>query len=161
MKTIDRVVFGDLFRTQPVVRSPSPDINEYVDQLDRSVLTVLDVLAPLKTVTKRGRRPSSRWLSEAAVDAKRTRRRLERRWNGSGCEADRVAYRKACRRVNLEITRSRQSFTQQRLTEAADDQKVQWKIVKELLHADDRRTVVQSDEARCLCRLFSIFSWTS
>jgi len=31
---------------------------------------VLDVLAPLKTVTKRGGRPSSRWLSEAAVDAK-------------------------------------------------------------------------------------------
>ena len=75
---------------------------------------VLYVLAPLKTVTKRGGRPSSRWLSEAAVDAKRTRRRLERRWNSTGCEADRVAYRKACRHANLEITRSRQSFTQQR-----------------------------------------------
>jgi len=118
---------------------------------------VLVVLAPLKTVTKRSGFPSSRWLSLAAVDAKRTHRCLERRWNSTGCEADRVAYRKACRHANLEITRSRQSFTQQRLTEAAGDQKAQWKIVKELLHADDRRTVVQSDEARCLCRQFSKF----
>ena len=118
VKTIDAAVFGDLFRTQPVVRSPSTDVNEYVDQLKRSVLAVLDVLALLKTVTQHGGRPSSRWLSEAAVDAKRTHRRLERRWNSTGCEADCVAYRKACRHANLEITRSRQSATQQRLTKA-------------------------------------------
>ena len=48
-------------------------------------------------------------------------------------------------------------FTQQRLTEAAGDQKAQWNIVKELLHADDRRSVVQSDEARRLCRQLSKF----
>jgi len=49
--------------------------------------------------------------------------------------------------------RSRQFFTQQRLTEAACDQRAQWKIVKELLHVDDRRT----DEARRLCRQSSKF----
>jgi len=68
-----------------------------------------------------------------------------------------TAYRKACRHANLEITRSRQSFTQQRLTEAAGEQKAQWKIVNELLHADDRRTIVRSDEARHLCRQFNKF----
>ena len=155
VRTIGAAVFGDLFRTQPVVTSPSTAIDEYVDQLESSVSAVLDVLAPLKIVTKRGGRPSSRWLSEAAVDAKRTRR-LERRCNSTGREADCVAYRKACRHANLEITRSRQSFTRQRITEAAGDQKAQWKIVNEL-HADDRPTVVQSDEARCLCRQFSKF----
>jgi len=56
--TIDAVVFSNLFRTQPVVRSPSTDVNKYVDQLERSVSAVLDVLAPLKTVAKRGGRPS-------------------------------------------------------------------------------------------------------
>ena len=157
VKTTDAAAFGDLFCTQPVVTSPSTDVNEYVDQLERSVLAVLDVLVPLKTVTKRGGRPSSRLLSEVAVDAKRTRRRLERRWNSTGCEADHVAYRKACRHTNLEITRSRQSFTQQRLTEAAADQKAQCKIIKELLHGDDRRKVVQSDEARCLSSVQQIF----
>ena len=52
------VVFGNLFRTQPVVRSPSTDVNKYVGQLERSMSAVLDVLAPLKTVAKRGGRPS-------------------------------------------------------------------------------------------------------
>ena len=90
VKTTDAAAFGDLFRTQPVVRSPSTDVNEYVDQLERSVSAVLDVLAPLKTVTKHGGRPSTRWLTEVAVNAKRTRRRLEWRWNCTGYEADRV-----------------------------------------------------------------------
>ena len=58
VKTIDAVVFGNLFRTQPVVRSPSTDVNKYVGQLERSMSAVLDVLAPLKTVAKRGGRLS-------------------------------------------------------------------------------------------------------
>ena len=135
---------------------PSDDVDIYVDQLHKSITDVIDELAPLKTCTRRcGKRPRC-WLSDAAVQAKKERRRLERRWTKTRCEADRVAYRSACRHANLEMNRSRQSFYQNRLQESAGDHRSQWKTVRELLHIDSRRQM-EPAEARRLCGQFSRF----
>ena len=77
--------------------------DEFADQLEQSVVSVLDELAPLKICSKRCGRWSNRWLSESAVTAKRKRRRLERRWYRTRRQADHVVYCSACHEANAEI----------------------------------------------------------
>ena len=109
---------------------PLDDVDGFTRQLEQSVTDILDVLAPLKTCTKRRGKSDCRWLSDAAVTAKQTRRQLERRWKRSGFEADRIEYRSACRAANAAINASRSSFYKERLSAAAGDQKALWRISK-------------------------------
>ena len=117
--------------------APSDDVDGFTSQLERSVTGVLDTLAPLQSRTKRSGKTNSRWLSEAAVAAKRKRRQLECRWKRTQLESDRVAYRAACRVANS----SRSAFYNDRLTVASGDQRTVWRVAKELLHSDSRPAV--------------------
>ena len=154
---MDVTVFADCLCRQSVCTDPADSADKFADQLEQSVVSVLDELAPLKTCSKRCGRWSNRWLSESAVAAKRKRRRPERRWYRTRRQADRVVYRSACREANAEIIKSRQSFYQQRLNEAAGNHGAQWKIVRELLHSDDDHAVMEPAEAKRLCSQFSRF----
>lgn len=157
IKVIDPVVFAAALRRTPVYLSPSDDVDAFADQLEQSIRGVLDELAPMKTCKKRRGRRSNRWLSASAISAKRERRRREKRWRMTRCEADRHAYRSACRHANAEIDKSRQSFYQQRLDTATGNHSSQWKTVRELLHIDNQREEMQPEEARRLCIQFSRF----
>ena len=109
---------------------------------------------------KRRAKHNSRRLSAAAVDAKRRRRQLERRWKRTDAELDRVAYHAACRAVNAEITTARKSFYNSRLLEAGGDHKATWRVAKELLHCDDRPSDPSPKEAAKLWEDFSrFFRW--
>jgi len=105
IKTVDTTAFSELLRRTPVNTDPSDDVDEFAEQLEQSVTSVLDELAPLKRCVKRCVRKSRRWLTEAAVTTKQKRQRLERRWNRTRCDDDRIAYRSACREANAEINK--------------------------------------------------------
>ena len=87
----------------------------------------------------------------------RTRRQLERRWKATTKEADRVAYRAACRIANAEINASRAAFYNRQLSEADGDQRALWRVAKELLHNDDRPPDSGPTEAKRLCDDFVNF----
>ena len=95
-------------------------------------------------------------MSDAVVDAKQTRRRLERRWKQTGAESDRVAYRIACRAANDAINASRSSYYTQQLTEVAGNHRATWRLAKELLHSDDPPYTSPRDAAK-LCDGFCQF----
>ena len=61
-------------------KNPADDVDSFYSQIESSVFAVLDALAPWKTRRKQRGKRSSRWLSDAAVAAKRTQRRLEADW---------------------------------------------------------------------------------
>ena len=105
--TVNVTVFADCLRRQSVYTDPADSADKFADQLEQSVVSVLDELAPLKTCSKRCGRWSNRWLSESGVAAKRKQRRLERRWYRTRRQADRVVYRSASRKANAEIIKSR------------------------------------------------------
>ena len=109
------------------------------------------------TLTVRIGKRSAKWLSPRAADVKRRRRHLERRWRRTHAESDRVAYRASCPEANLEINRCREAFFQERLTTAGTDQKARWRVVRELLHTDDRREESTPEQAQRLCSDFSSF----
>ena len=137
-------------------KNPADDVDSFYSQIESSVVAVLDALAPCKTRRKRRGKRSSRWLSDAAVAAKRTRR-LERRWKRTVADSDRVAYRTACHTANDEINASRSAYYQQQFTEAAASQTATWRLAKDLLHSDDPPPAVSSPDASKLCNDFCSF----
>ena len=74
--------------------------------METELTSILDEVAPLKTGHRTGPRKAKNWLSPEAVDAKKQRRRLERRLKASNAEPDRLAYRAACSSANKLITSS-------------------------------------------------------
>lgn len=157
IRAVDPVEFAARLRRSDAYVRPLDDVDGFTRQLERSVIGVLDVLAPLKSRTKRRGKPDGRWLSDAAIAAKQLRRRLERRWNRTGAEAHRVEYRAACRAANAAINASRAAFYTKRLSETAGNRKAIWRVSKDLLHSDDRPPDADLQEAALLCDGFSAF----
>ena len=87
-------------------QNPASDVDAFVDQFEGDVTRILDEMVPEQTCTKSRSSKTHCWLSAAAMEAKRVRRRLERRWIHTQREEDRVAYRKSCCTANKLITDS-------------------------------------------------------
>jgi len=73
----------------------------------------------------------------------------------TGLDTDRAAYRKCCRQTNAILTASRRNFIRSQLDDAADS-KQRWRVVKRLLHNDNRTTIPSADCAK-LCSSFVQF----
>ena len=68
------------------------------------LLTVLQT--SLKTGHRSGPRKAKNWLSPEAIEAKKRRRRFERRWKASNAESGRLIYRAAWSSANKPINKS-------------------------------------------------------
>lgn len=155
LKQIDLHEFSDKLLNSELYSDPSEDPDIFVDQLERTVIKILDELAPLRIGKRPNSRKSARWLSPEAVNAKKHRRRLERRWKSTGAECDRIDYRKACRHANKLINESRNTQRYHRLIECKDNARHMWSAVKDLLHGG---TVTDSQtDDKLFCQTLSSF----
>ena len=109
IRAVDAAMFENELRRSSLFTQPADTVDAYVTQLHDVLAQLLDRVAPARTRRRRSQKPVSRWLSAEAVnaDAKRGRRRLERRWKATGAETDRLNYRRACRKANQLINASR------------------------------------------------------
>src|SRR5271163_4291895 len=135
-KRLDLNKFKDKLCSSAVFMQPATTADAFASQLEESVTTILNELAPMCTSTKRRQKPDSRRLSAEAVSAKRTRRRLERKWKKTNDEPTRKEYRAACRVANELITESRRKFYADRVTQFSYDPRALWRCVKGLLHTN-------------------------
>ena len=72
--------FEQNIRASSLFTNPAATADSFTNQMREVITAELDKQAPLKTVTRKaGGKPINRFLSRDAVDAKRVRRRLERR----------------------------------------------------------------------------------
>ena len=90
---------------------------------------------PLKTGHRSGPRQTKNWLSPEAVEAKKCRRRQERRWKASNAEPGRLAYRTACRTANELIMKSRAASNLERINGCSKTPKSLWTTIKSILHS--------------------------
>jgi len=157
IRAVDAAKFEDDLRNSVLFTRPAGTVDGYVDQLNDVLLQLLDNAAPARTRRRRPQKRITRWLSVDAVDAKRTRRRLERRWRTTGDESDRLQYRRSCRRANQLINESRTCHYRQRFQDAGCDHKKRWRIVGELLHSHDSDKTRTDTENRALCDTFSAY----
>ena len=103
--------------------------------METVITSLLDKMAPLKTGRRSGPRRVRNWLSPEAIDAKKRRRRLERRWKASNAESDRLTYRAACSSANKLINKSRAASNVECINEASKNPKRLWSTIQSLLHS--------------------------
>ena len=122
------------------------------------ITSQLDKVAPIRHTSRRPSKSISRWLSKEAIAAKRERRRLERRWQSTRDEQDRINYRRACRAANKLINASRREYFRKRLLECdTQPHDKRWRVVNELLHSDATDKTRTDDENQHLCLMFADF----
>ena len=131
-------------------------VQSYASQFEEVVVETLDAMAPLRTRVRRPSKKITRWLSDEAVEAKRERRRLEKRWSSSKSDSDRIAYRRACRRANKLINESRKDYFRSQLA-SSEDCRERWQITKRLLHSARTAQNRAVDELQQLCDKFAKF----
>ena len=124
--------------------------DDFVTLLKADVRGAFDKLAPLKHATKRvGVRPTARWMTDTVRDNKREARRLQRHSQVTGLREDYVAYRRAGRIASKSIKAARTCFYRDSLLADAlrSDSRAKWKMIKEVLHSDDRSTTESTTES--------------
>ena len=135
IKSIDLELFERNILSSSLFTSPDPTVDSYANQMETELTSILDKVAPLKTGHRTGHRKAENWLSPEAVDAKKRRRRLERRWKASNAEPDRLAYRAACSSANKLIKKSFAGSNLGRINEASKNPKRFWTSIKSILHS--------------------------
>ena len=135
IKNIDLDLFKQNILSSSLFSDPNPTVDGYADQMETEITSLLNTVAPLKTGHRSGPRKAKNWLSPDATEAKKRRRRLERRWKASNAESDRFIYRAACSSTNKLIKKSRAASNIESINEASKNPKRLWSTIKSLLHS--------------------------
>jgi hypothetical protein len=135
IKDIELVSFQQRILASSLFTDPDPSVDGFEQQMEDTITSILNDFAPLKTGHRSGPRQTKNWLSPQAVEAKKCRRRLERRWKASNAESDRLAYRAACRTANDLIMKSRAASNLERINSCSKNPKSLWSTIKSILHS--------------------------
>ena len=94
---IDR--FKDDLQNSNLLLDDHTDLPLLIDMYEKTLRNTLDSHAPIKQrlITPR---PSSAWYNDDIMEAKKQRRKLERRWRSSRLCVDREMYAEQCKIVN-------------------------------------------------------------
>jgi Reverse transcriptase (RNA-dependent DNA polymerase)/Endonuclease-reverse transcriptase len=158
LKGIDADKFNDLLRRSSITMSPPTDVDMYLSQFESDVINALEAVAPLQTRTKRvGHKPTAKWMSAEANDAKKLSRRLQRRKLASKLDDDYIAYRKAARAATKAITTARANFLKHQVAESASDCKSLWRTAKSLLHTKKETPQLNKEDSQNLANSFTKF----
>ena len=108
------------------------ELDELVRHYNEGLSALLDKHAPLcnKTIVLR---PNAPWYSEDLRMAKRSRRKLERKWLCSRLTVDHQIYREQCALVAKLLHQTKIAYFSSKVAECEGDQKKLFKIAKHLL----------------------------
>lgn len=156
LKKIDMERFKYDIRCSDLFTEPASTADEFADQLDATITRILDVHCPLQSRCKlASSRLENRWLSTDAVAAKRSRRRLERKWRSSHSNDDYVAYRRECRVANRAIIQSRHEFYSRRINDAGSNSRKRWSVIRDALHLAERQEMNSAAHSHERCQSFA------
>ena len=142
---IDKQAFCQDILQSRLYGSPQSDADEYADLFDTGVTRILDIHALLRTGRRRcSGQQDTYFLSDKARQAKRRRRRLERRYRQSGLQSDKQAYNAACKASRDSIMTSRADHIKTQLEQASGDIRDTWRTAQTLLHS--RQKVIHDDK---------------
>ena len=80
IKSIDTDEFERRLRGSSLFSAPATTADGFAEQLQRTVVDLLDEMAPIRRCLRRPAKATTKWLSSEAVEAKRLRCRLEPNW---------------------------------------------------------------------------------
>jgi hypothetical protein len=155
LKSMDLDSFRKAMLDSTLFTEPEETVDGFAKQINTVVTGILDKLAPLRQLKKCPGKMISRWLSAEAVNAKRLRRRLERRWKATGDVLVHRAYRAACRNANKLINESRAQFCYSNIEDKPHGSRQQWSAVRDVLHSTAPCEQLSTDECRKRCSAFA------
>ena len=156
IKGIDTDSFKNDIRTSELYTTPASDVDAKVDQYNNVLKQVLDKHAPEKTkrFAERDNRP---WMCDRISNAKKRRRRLERRWRRTKLTVHRQAYEEERDHVKNLIETEKSQYYNSKVEECEGDQKKLFNVVDKLLHKSKSTALPQHDNLETLANKFSDF----
>ena len=108
LKSLDHDSFQTCMIDSLASSKNSNDFDELVESYTHSLTTALNKHAPqkIRLITVR---PCAAWYTDEITDAKKRRRRAERRWRCTKDPDDTLTYVKACKSVNSLIYHAKSS----------------------------------------------------
>ena len=132
-KNINILNFKDDITASDLVQNPASDLEELVTQMDLILGQLLDKHAPqiTRSVTDRPKVP---WYNDHIKEAKRLKRKCERQMKKTQLVVHTEIYKAARLALNKAIQDAKSAYYNGKITEAAGDQKVLFRVVESLLH---------------------------
>ena len=132
LKMIDHAHFTRDIRESNLITNPKSDLSGLIDQYNETLRTILEKHAPLKskTVTLR---PSNPWYNENITEAKKKRKRLERRWRKTRLQIDRDLFKAQRDLANSLINKAKSSYYKDKIVNCTNSKEL-FDIVESLLH---------------------------
>ena len=132
-KSLDSRALADSFSKSPLFSSNFTDVSDLTDSYYNSLSAIIDDFAPMKTRTVT-MRPNARWYTPTIDEAKKSRRKAERKWRRTKDPTDRAVYLEKCMHVNQLINRSKSDYYATVISENKGNQRTLFQTVDKLLH---------------------------
>ena len=138
------------------LKSLPDDIESAVLQYDSALRTIIDKHAPVnsKTITIRS---EAVWYTEEIHEARRIRRKLERKWRKTGLEVDFQIYSNQRQAVTRRVHATKTDYYCADIQTNAKDAKLLFKMVDTLLHRSGEPALSACDSPSCLANTFHDF----
>ena len=145
-------------RDSTLFTDPPEPLDDYVSKLNQVVTNTIEMMAPMKSKTKRNRTAAtSHWMTTTAKKSKRLKRRLERQYRKTKTEADYIAYRQASRSSVKAINNARADYFRDSIQKASSDPRSLWRTTNQLLHTSKQTPARTPEESETLARSFTTF----
>ena len=156
LKNIDKNEFRKDIENSEMYKNPADNISDAFKQYNETLQNIFDKHAPLKSkvITVR---PNVPWHSDAIGQAKRERRRAERKWRKTKLLVDRQIYCQKKRHVNKLCDQAKKDFYADKISECGKDQKQLFKVVNSLLHKPTETPLPSHDSEIELANRFAKF----
>ena len=116
-KNIDLDKFKLDIQKSDLITDPKHSVAELYNQFHKTLESLLDCHAPLKTKTV-SQKPQNPWRTDETDVAKRKRRQLERVWRRTHLPTDRSKYSKQLHLCNRLMANERRQYIRKQITES-------------------------------------------
>ncbi len=157
LQSIDREQLqSGVHRSLSSIDFVNSDVSSCVERYGNSLSILIDQLAPKKTRTV-VIKPSCPWMTEEIHAAKCLRRRLERKWRKTKCDADRDLYSKQRQAVSKKIETAKTHYYSQSVADCMGDPKRLFSIADTLMHRKNEPILPDTSCNQTLAEKFSQF----
>ena len=156
LKSLDLVAFKNDIPGSDLCNIASNDCNEVAELYDNCMRSILDRHAPM-TSKRVFARPSTPWMSGNIIEAKRQRRKAERKWRSSKCQSDLAGFKRKRNHVTFLMNEARRVYYCTLIAENSHDQKHMFKVSKKLLNITGTPVLPRREDKRKLAYEMGMF----
>ena len=132
IKDINIEAFKESVRTSNLVQSPPTELNDLVQEYDRTLADILEQHAPLLT-KEVVLRPHAPWYNSSIREAKLARRKAERRYRKDKTTINKDMFKDSQREVNRLCTEAETEHLSRKVSKNEKDPKALFNIAKQML----------------------------